>query len=148
MLVDIYEVGGKTCAGVTTLDAARSLRMEHEDVLECVRKIRDSFNPDDFSALFTEGEFFDLSKGHEDEDAPKPMFAMNKDGFALLVMVMGCNDEINIPSILFCLKHFNIVEESIRTEQTMERIRDGILECDGNYDHVGKYISKLYNLDM
>lgn len=140
MLVDIYEVGGKTCACVSLPHMADVFGIEHEDALESVRELKASLDQESFSSLFLEVEYIDPSKcSGEDEPETEQVFAMNKDGFALLAMKLRL-EEKQMKRVLYCLQHFSIVEDTIHVERTMELVRDAVIEHGGSVDDVQKFI--------
>lgn len=105
MLVEIKKINKEDVMVVTSLDVAETFAKEHKHVLEDVRKISESLNTAEFSALFYEYEY-KASNGKKN-----PMYYMNRDGFTLLVM--GYTGEKAMNFKLAYIKQFNAMEKAL-----------------------------------
>ena len=106
MLVEIKKVNKEEIAICTSLDVAETFGKEHRHVLEDIRRISNTISTAEFSALFCEDSYI-ASNGKRN-----PMYVMNRDGFALLVM--GYNGEKAMRFKLEYIKQFNAMEKALK----------------------------------
>lgn len=112
MLVEIMKFGREECAACTSLDVAETFDKEHYHVLEDIRSIQRNINSPDFTGLFLETDYT-ASNGKKN-----PMYAMNRDGFTLLVM--GYTGEKAMQFKLAYIRQFNAMEAALQGK-TIER---------------------------
>lgn len=106
MLVEIKKVKKEEVIVVTSLDVAETFEKGHKHVLEDIRKICESLSTADISALFYADTYI-ASNGKKN-----PMYLMNRDGFALLVM--GYTGEKAIRFKLSYIKQFKAMENALK----------------------------------
>lgn len=106
MLVKVERIEKQEVTVVSSLDVAETFEKDHKHVLEDVRKICDSINTAEISALFYEACYI-ASNGKKN-----PMYYMNRDGFTLLVM--GYTGEKAMKFKFAYIKQFNAMEKVLQ----------------------------------
>ena len=106
MLVETKKLDKKEINVVTSLDVAETFEKEHKHVMEDIRRISESLNTAEMSALFYEAEY-KASNGKSN-----PMFYMNRDGFTLLAMSYTGQKAMRFK--LAYINQFNQMEELLK----------------------------------
>lgn len=106
MLVETKKLDKKEINVVTSLDVAETFEKEHKHVMEDIRRISESLNTAEMSALFYEAEY-KASNGKSN-----PMYYMNRDGFTLLAMSYTGQKAMRFK--LAYINQFNQMEELLK----------------------------------
>lgn len=106
MLVETKKLDKKEINVVTSLDVAETFEKEHKHVMVDIRRISESLNTAEMSALFYEAEY-KASNGKSN-----PMYYMNRDGFTLLAMSYTGQKAMRFK--LAYINQFNQMEELLK----------------------------------
>lgn len=107
--VEIVKFGYEETVAVTSLDVAETFGKEHYHVLEDIRSIQREISSPEFTGLFHESEYVATN------GKTNPMYAMNRDGFTLLVM--GYTGEKAMQFKIAYIKQFNAMEKALNCKR-------------------------------